>query len=453
MLNDLSEGKASSVLWRFCLPLFASMLFQQMYSIADSLIAGHYVGESALAAIGNSYEITFIYLAFAFGANIGSSVIVSRYFGAQRHAQVKTTVYTSFIMTATMCGLLTLIGLFGHEPLLRLIDTPSDIFSDSRLYLLIYTCGLPFMFFYNLSNGIFTGLGDAKTPFTFLAISSSANVILDFIFVRFLGMGVAGVAWATFICQGVSCVFSLLFLIRLLRRIKCEEKPIRFSFPILKQILAISIPSILQQSFISIGNIILQFVINGFGTAVIAGYSASGKLNNLVVSSFTTLGNGISNFTSQNIGAKKPDRIREGFFAGIRLEWLLCIPLVILYFVFGRYLILPFMKNADKDAIATGLFFLRVVSPFYFIAAIKLVSDGVLRGAGHMNEFMIATFTDLILRVVLSLILSRTSLQSTGIWCSWPIGWCVGTALSYIFYRKTVKKLTSPSSITPPKPE
>ncbi|MBR2749831.1 MAG: MATE family efflux transporter [Clostridiales bacterium] len=443
MQNDLSSGKPSSVLWRFCLPLFASMLFQQMYSIADSLIAGGLIGEDALAAVGNSYEITFIYLAFAFGANIGCSVIVSRLFGAGRHEQMKTAVYTSILLVIVMCVFLMSMGFIGNSVLLQLIRTPKDIFADSRNYLLIYTASLPFMFFYNLSTGIFSGIGDSRTPFLFLAISSTANVILDYVFVKFLHLGVPGIAWATLICQGISCILSMTVVFHTLQRIKCEHKPALFSAPLLKQILAIAIPSIFQQSFISVGNIILQRIINAFGTAVMAGYSASIKLNNLMVSSFTTLGNGISNYTSQNIGAQKPERIPEGHRVGIHLEWLLCLPFLLLYLVFGKYLLLPFMENPTGEAIRTGIMFLRIVSPFYFVAEIKLVSDGVLRGSNHLKEFMIATFTDLILRVVLSFALSKTNLGANGIWCSWPIGWTVGTILSYFFYKSTVKKLMS----------
>ena len=311
MQNDLSSGKPSSVLWRFCLPLFASMLFQQMYSIADSLIAGGLIGEDALAAVGNSYEITFIYLAFAFGANIGCSVIVSRLFGAGRHEQMKTAVYTSILLVIVMCVFLMSMGFIGNSVLLQLIRTPKDIFADSRNYLLIYTASLPFMFFYNLSTGIFSGIGDSRTPFLFLAISSTANVILDYVFVKFLHLGVPGIAWATLICQGISCILSMTVVFHTLQRIKCEHKPALFSAPLLKQILAIAIPSIFQQSFISVGNIILQRIINAFGTAVMAGYSASIKLNNLMVSSFTTLGNGISNYTSQNIGAQNRNASRK----------------------------------------------------------------------------------------------------------------------------------------------
>ena len=213
MNKDLTVGKPSTVLWKFCIPLLGSVVFQQLYNIADSLVAGRYVGEDALAAVGNSYEITLIYLAFAFGCNMGCSVTVSQFFGAKNYRDMKTAVYTTFIFTAILCGVLMLVGfIFGGE-LLKLINTPTDIFDDSKLYLDIYTGGLLFLFFYNIATGIFSALGDSKTPFIFLAISSVANVAVDILFVKEFNMDVAGVAWATFICQGVSCVASVIVVL------------------------------------------------------------------------------------------------------------------------------------------------------------------------------------------------------------------------------------------------
>lgn len=196
----------------------------------------------------------------------------------------------------------------------------------------------------------------------------------------------------------------------------------------------VAVPSILQQSFISVGNIVIQSVINGFGPAVMAGYSASVKLNNMVITSLTTLGNGISNFTAQNLGAAKYDRIKAGFRAGLKLVWALCIPLVLLYEFAGKWLVYIFLESPTGAAMDTGVLFLRIVSPFYFVVAAKLVSDGILRGAGMMKKFMIATFTDLVLRVALAEILSRTALGTTGIWLSWPIGWTIAAILSILFY-------------------
>jgi Na+-driven multidrug efflux pump len=249
-------------------------------------------------------------------------------------------------------------------------------------------------------------------------------------------MGVAGVAWATFICQGISCILALTVVLKRLKGIKTAEPYPLFSWSTCGSITRIAVPSTIQQSFISVGNIILQSVINGFGPGVIAGYSAAIKLNNLVITSFTTLGNGVSNYAAQNIGAKKLKRIPEGFRAGLKLVWILSAILTSLYLICGKQLLMLFMNETSGEAMKTGLMFLRIVSPFYAVVSAKLVADGILRGAGKMNEFMIATFTDLILRVILAIFLSKTSLGSTGIWCSWPIGWITATFLSVLFYRR-----------------
>lgn len=318
--------------------------------------------------------------------------------------------------------------------LLHLINTPPEVFADSKLYLDIYIFGLPFVFLYNIATGIFSALGDSKTPFIFLACSSLSNIAVDILFVTALGMRVDGVAWATFLCQGVSCVLAIVVVFRRFEKIKTDERVRAFSWRHFRSFAVIAVPSILQQSFISVGNIVIQSVINSFGSAVMAGYSAAVKLNNMVITSLTTLGNGISNFTAQNLGAAQYDRIKAGFRAGLKLVWMLCLPLVILYLFAGKPLVSIFINNPTGDAMKTGVQFLKIISPFYFIVAAKLVSDGVLRGAGLMKKFMIATFTDLALRVILAETLSRTALQVTGIWLSWPIGWCIATTLSIVFY-------------------
>lgn len=436
MNKDLTVGNPQTVLCKFCIPLFGSIIFQQLYNIADSLVAGKFIGENALAAVGNSYEITLIFIAFAFGCNMGCSVIVSKLFGSKDYKGMKTAVSTACIFSGIVCILLMLIGIFGSDMLLRFIRTPEEVFADSKLYLDVYAWGLPFVFFYNIATGIFSALGDSKTPFYFLAVSSLSNIAVDIIFVKSFHMGVAGVAWATFICQGISSIAAITVVFRRLGKIDCKEHATVFDLQILKQIVAIAIPSTLQQSFISLGNIVIQSIINGFGAPVMAGYSAAVKLNNLVITSFTTLGNGISNYTAQNLGAGKLPRIRQGFHVGIRMVWMLSLPLFLLYFFGGNLVLKLFMEEPTELAIHTGIIFLKILSPFYFVISVKLVADGIIRGAGLMKNFMIATFTDLILRVLLAFCFSKTSLGATGIWCAWPVGWCIATILSITFYRK-----------------
>ena len=445
MNKDLTVGKPETVLWRFCVPLFGSIIFQQLYNIADSFVAGKFIGENALAAVGNSYEITLIFIAFAFGSNIGCSVIVSQLFGAKKYKDMKTAVYTSMIASAVLCVVLMLAGIAGCRGLLHLIQTPDAIFAESRLYLNIYIWGFPFMLFYNVATGIFSALGDSKTPFIFLAISSTSNILVDILFVVVLHMGVSGVAWATFLCQGVSCILAVCVVFRRLAGIDAGGRVPVFSAKLLKRIALIAIPSILQQSFISIGNIIIQGVINGFGVGVTAGYSAAIKLNNLVITSLTTLGNGVSNYTAQNLGAAILPRVRAGFKASVKMVWILCVPIVLVYILANEFLIKLFMDNPSELALLSGVRFLYIVSPFYFVVSVKLVADGILRGAGLMKQFMTATFTDLVVRVALAIVLS-TQLGYIGIWCAWPVGWSLGVILSIWFYHNGPWKEVSSGS-------
>ena len=453
MNKDLTVGSPSKVLWQFCLPMFGSILFQQLYNIADSLVAGKLIGENALAAVGNSYEITLIFLAFSFGCNIGGSVIVSRYFGAKDYNTMKTAVTTALIGTVVLCGALMAVGLLGCRSLLVLIRTPAELMADSAEYLDIYTLGLPFLFLYNVATGIFTALGDSRTPFLFLAGSSTANIAVDVLFVAAFDLGVSGVAWATFLCQGVSCVLSLWVVARRVRAVPSEGERVWFSWKMLGQIAvvaipifsgkllgsiaAIAVPSILQQSFVSVGNIIIQSVVNSFGASVIAGFAAATKLNNVLISSLTTLGSGISNYASQNLGAGKNERVKAGFGAGVRLLGSICLCFTALYLLAGRQLLMLFMNSPTGEAINTGLTFLQTIAPFYLLLAFKLTSDGLMRGCGMMGRFMATTLSDLFLRVVLAMLFSRW-LGVNGIWLSWPVGWFVGTVLSMVFYRTSI---------------
>lgn len=435
----MTEGKPSRILWAFSIPMLISVMFQQIYNIADSMIAGKFVGEGALAAVGASYPITMIFMAIAMGCNIGCSVVISQLFGARKYGEMKTAITTTFFSCGALSILLTLLGLLFCHPMLRMIRTPDNIFSDAALYLNIYIGGLAFLFLYNICTGIFTALGDSRTPLYFLIGSSIGNIILDLVFVIFLKMGVAGVAWATFIAQGISCILSAVTLTSRVRSVRTQEKPALFSLAMLGKISWIAVPSILQQSFISVGNIFIQFLVNGFGSAAIAGYSAAVKLNTFSITSITTLANGLSSFTAQNIGAGKLERVRKGFRSSIVMLACVVLPFFIAYFFFDEHMLMLFMNKESDVAIGIGREFLRIVSPFYIIVGFKLMADGVLRGAGSMKCFMIATFTDLLLRVILAFAFSG-SFGTTGIWMAWPVGWSLAAVLSVAFYMKGVWK-------------
>lgn len=438
-MNDLTVGKPSAVLWKFTLPMFISVIFQQMYSIFDSAIAGKFAGEDALAAVGASYPITMIFMAVAMGCNVGCCVVISQYFGAKDYGRVKTAAFTTIISSTVLSVILTLLGILFSGRLMELINTPSNVFEEGTLYLKIYIAGLVFLFLYNVCTGIYTSLGDTKTPLYFLIGSSVGNIILDYIFVAAFKWGVAGVAWATFIAQGVACILALINLKRKIGQIKTDKKPALFSAMMLRRVTLYAVPSILQQSFVSVGNIFVQYLVNGFGSSCIAGYSAAIKLNTFAITGFSTLSNGLSSYVAQNYGAGKLERIKQGYKAGIIMSCIVAIPFIICYFFLPETMLGFFLDDGGARAAQTGIEFLHIASPFYIFVGIKIMSDGTLRGKGNMLGFMITTFSDLILRVILAFILS-VPYGSTGIWLSWPVGWLVSTILSVLFVFISARK-------------
>ncbi|MBQ3568580.1 MAG: MATE family efflux transporter [Anaerotignum sp.] len=436
MITDLTQGSTRKMLWLFSIPMLLSVAFQQMYHIVDSIIAGKCIGEHALAAVGASHPITMIFMAVAVGSNIGCAVVVSGLFGAKEYGRLKTAVCTIFIACAVAGIFMTIVGLLTGNIMLSAINTPDDVFSDASIYLKIYILGYLFSFLYNISNGVFTSLGDSRTPLYFLIGSSVGNIILDLIFVLCLDLGVAGVAWATFTAQAAACLLASLFLIRRLQQLKTEEPYEKFSLPMLKQITRITVPSILQQCFVSVGNLFVQSAVNSYGSAVVAGFSACQKLNVFCVTCMTTLSNGLSSFTAQNLGAKKTERVTEGWKAGSLLGILTCVPFFLFYFFCSETAMGLFLEENSAEAIRAGAAFLKIVTPFYFIVIFKVMCDGVLRGASAMLQFMTGTFADLFLRVAFAFLFSKgLGFGPTGIWMAWPVGWTLSTLISYNFYR------------------
>lgn len=442
MNKDLTVGNPQKILWQFALPMFISVIFQQLYNIADSVIVGNFAlhGEDALAAVGASYPITMIFMAIALGCNTGCAVVISQLFGAKRFREMKTAISTTLLSALVLSVVLTIIGLLFSKSMLKMISTPENILTDADVYLKIYIGGFIFLFFYNVITGLFTSLGDSQTPLYFLIGSSVSNILLDYVFVAIFHWDVAGVAWATFVCQGIACILAMFTLQKRLRTIQTEESAEKFSWPMMKKIMSFAIPSILQQSFVSIGNIFIQNLINSFGSSVIAGYSAAIKINTFAVTCFSTTGNAVSSFTAQNVGAGLNDRVKKGLKTGLMMGFLIATPFLLSGFFGGSVLITLFMKEQSEVALGTGMQFLKIVAPFYFVIPMKLITDGLLRGSGAMRYFMISTFSDLILRVALGYILA-VPFGTTGIWLSWPIGWSIGTILSLLFYAKGVWKI------------
>ncbi|MFQ7242277.1 MATE family efflux transporter [Agathobaculum sp.] len=441
MTTDLTEGKPSKKLFWFSIPLLLSVAFQQLYQMADSMIVGRFAatpeaGELALAAVGASYPITQLFVAVATGVNIGTSVLVSQLFGARRYLRMKTAVSTALITTAVIALLLTLVGALATDSMMAGLQTPENIFADGALYLRVYVFGLLFLFIYNVCTGIFNAMGDSRTPLVLLILSSVSNVVLDLIFVAVFQWGVAGVAWATFIAQGAAGILAFLLLLRRLRSFDTGGHFLLFSPDMLRRLTNYAVPSIAQQSFVSVGNVIIQYFVNLCGATVIAGYSAATKVNMFALTCCMSFASGLSSYVAQNIGARKLDRIAPGLKAGAAFSIGLALVFTAIYLPFSDVLIGLFLPAGSASGVTdVARQYLFILVPFYIIVCIKFVCDSVLRGAGAMRPFMVTTFSDLILRVGFSAILFNLMGSELGIWLSWPIGWFLGSGLSFWFYK------------------
>ena len=451
MTTDLTEGKPSKKLFWFSLPLLLSVAFQQLYQMADSMIVGRFAitpeaGELALAAVGASYPITQLFVAVATGVNIGTSVLVSQLFGARRYLRMKTAVSTALITTAVIALLLTLVGALATDSMMAGLQTPENIFADGALYLRVYVFGLLFLFIYNVCTGIFNAMGDSRTPLVLLILSSVSNVVLDLIFVAVFQWGVAGVAWATFIAQGAAGILAFLLLLRRLRTFDTGGHFLLFSPDMLRRLTNYAVPSIAQQSFVSVGNVIIQYFVNLCGATVIAGYSAATKVNMFALTCCMSFASGLSSYVAQNIGARKLERIGPGLKAGALFSIGLAVVFMAVYLPFaGRLVGLFVPAGSASGVIDVGRQYLFILTPFYIIVCIKFVCDSVLRGAGAMRPFMVTTFSDLILRVGFSVILYHVMGSELGIWLSWPIGWFLGSSISVFFYKRGVWKKNLPN--------
>ena len=439
MITDLTTGKPQKLIFGFTMPMLASVIFQQLYTLADFIIAGKYVSIDALAAVGVSGMVTFLFMAFATGSNIGISVVISHHFGAKEYENTKTAVYTAITSMTVISLLFTVIGVIISSPLLDAMNTDASIKAAALEYLNIYIYGLVFLFLYNVCTGAFSALGDSTTPFIFLAISSVSNIILDILFVIVFKMGVAGVAWATFICQGFASIAALTtLLLRLIRKFHPEIKGKPFSFKIFRQTARLAVPSILQQSFVSVGNILIMAKVNTFENDFVAAYSSCIKLNTFIINCCMTIGNAVSAFTAQNLGAKKPERVKSGFRSGLLIGEGVALLAMAIFMIFPKPVISLFLDTSHPEiiqgALEAGKHFIYIVTPFYILMTLKITADAVLRGAGAMAEFTAGTFTSLFLRVLFSHVLG-TAIGQDGIWWAISIGWILPCAMSYIFYK------------------
>lgn len=426
-------GKPGRALFVFALPMIVGNLFQQFYTMVDSMIVGKYVGENALAAVGASYALTTVFIMVAIGGGIGASVITSQYLGAKEYGKMKTSVSTALLAFLAVSVVLAVFGFWCNDWILTALKTPEDIFGEASLYLNIYFAGLPFLFMYNILSSVFNALGKSRIPLCFLIFSSLLNIGLDLWFVRSFGMGVAGVAIATVIAQGLSALISFVVLLGQLKGYESEKFRF-FDGKMLGRMVRVAIPSIVQQSIVSIGMLLVQSVVNRFGSAVVAGYSAGMRVESLCIVPMIAMGNAVSTFTAQNLGAKSPERVRQGYRTsyGIVIGFGIVIGLVLQ--LFHNRIISAFLDaETSNEAFATGNAYLQFIAFFFVFIGFKACTDGVLRGAGDVGMYLVANLCNLFIRVaVANLCAPIWGVQM--VWYAVPIGWVVNYLISFSWY-------------------
>ena len=445
MIKDLTKGKPMKVLLLFALPMLLSMLFQQLYNIADSIVAGKFGGINALGSLSAATPVTNLFIAIAVGGTLGSSVVISHLFGAKDYKKLKTTIWTAIISLTTLAFFCTLIGIFITGPILKALDTPYDLYSNAKAYLEIYIFGFFFLFLYNIANSIFTGLGDSKTPLYLLIGSSLSNILLDILFAKIFSNVVLGVAWATFLAQSVASLIAIALLIHRLKSIKVEEPYLKFDFVQLKAMMKIAIQSILQQSFVSVGQLLVQSLINQYGTEIMDGYATALRINAVAIMSIFTLSNSMSSYTAQNLGNQDIQRVKEGYKVMILFSFGLVAVIICFVLIFSRNLISFFIKENESEnvenVIQAGQTFLNIVVPFYFAGAMKVISDGVLRGSKQMKAFMFTTFLDLAIRVAFAYLFDPI-MGYKAICYGFSVGWVISMIASFVWCILWLKKET-----------
>lgn len=454
MLTD-SPGKS---LFFFALPMILGNLFQQFYSAVDSIIVGQYVGEDALAAVGASYSLTTVFIMIAIGGGIGASVIISQYLGAGLFRKMKTSVYTALISFLAVSLILGSAGLLLSRNILTALNTPENILSDALLYLDIYFVGLPFLFMYNILSSVFNALGNSKTPLYLLIFSSLFNIVMDLAFVRGLGLGIGGAAAATVLAQGISAVVSFCLLLRALKEYRIEsgetgkdteeknkeawveqkEEERRgrnlFDVQMLGNMIKVAIPSMLQQSIVSIGMLLVQSVVNGYGSSVLAGYTAGTRIESICIVPMIASGNAVSTFTAQNLGAGHPERVKKGYLAAVRMAAVFAVMICLILTFFHGSIINAFLEEGSEPiAFETGNAYLTFIAFFFICIGFKAITDGVLRGAGDVVVFTLANLINLGIRVTVAFALSPVwGVQA--VWFAIPMGWTTNFVISFVRY-------------------
>ena len=432
-MKDLTKGNEFNIIFRFAVPMLIGNLFQQIYSIVDSIIVGQVIGKDALAAVGASFPILYTLIAFVIGIGSGGTIIISQYFGAKNILKVRQMIDTMLIFMFLSAIVVTTIGLIFSRDIFILMQLPPELIDSAVTYLNIFFIGSVTMFGFNATISILRGLGDSITPLYFLLLAALLNIALDLLFVLVFHWGIASVAWATVISQGVSFITNVLYLNKYNEIFKITLRIPIFNRDLFLKSIKIGLPTGFQQTFVALGMLAIMGIVNGFGTDVIAAYTAAGRIDTIASMPAMSLATALSMFVGQNAGANRFDRIRRGLISTIVMSGIVSISVSLIAWLFGAQLIGMF--SSEPEVIRIGVQYLVIVSSFYILFSTMFSITGVMRGAGAtLVPMFITLFSLWIIRIPIAYFLSDI-FGSKGIWWAVPVAWLFGMIATSIYYK------------------
>lgn len=434
-MKDLTIGNEGKLILKFAIPMLLGNIFQQLYSVIDSIVVGKFIGKNALAAVGTSGPVIFLLISFMIGITMGFTIVISQYFGAKDMTRVQKAINTMYIFLFFISILMSSVGILISRYIFLIINLAPEIIPQAQLFLNIFFSGLVFLFGYNGTSAILRGLGDSKTPLYFLIGSVMINIGLDLIFVLVLHWGVAGVAYATVISEGLAFSVQIIYLNKYHKVVKFSLRGLKFDYPIFLKSIKIGLPTGFQQTFVSIGMVALYWVVNRFGINANAAYSVAGRIDNFAAMPAMSFSIALSSFVGQNMGANKPERVKTGLRATFFMTSTVTLIMSAFILFFARGLMRMFTN--DAAVIELGHSYLVVIGIFYILFSTMFVFTGILRGAGDtLVPMFISLFSLWIVRIPLAYLLSNVpSIGVHGIWWAIPIGWFFGLIVYYFYYR------------------
>lgn len=438
MTKDMTTGNPVKLILFFSIPLLIGNIFQQFYSMVDTIIVGRFLGVKALAAVGSTGSMSFLILGFVLGLTSGFSVLVSQRFGANDEDGVKKAVGSAITLSVIMSILVTIISLFAAKPLLSMMNTPSDIMDDSYAYISVIFAGTFATFFYNMLSSILRSLGDSKTPLYFLIVASILNIILDLVFIVNFSMGVAGAAYATVISQGFSGILCLIYTYKKFPILRIGKEHLKFDMDYFKNHLGIGIPMALQFSITAIGSIILQGAVNAFGSTVVAAHTAASKVEQFVMQPSVTFGVTMATYSAQNLGAGNIERIKDGVKKCTIINIIIGIVAGFILILFGEYFIKMFVSDADPNVIAYAKQYLNTVAFFFIPLSLIFIYRNSLQGMGYTFVPMMAGVAELVARMAISFTLPAL-IGYAGICFASPMAWIAAAIPLILEFMRRIK--------------